>query len=206
MAIIFPPYQHIVFNQKAQCGRCDTFIYDKDKDLKFQFNAKYENVHTESFENSPYNIIPEGTDWEIDVPPLPIGTLSPIRSSFLLQNNIITRLFVIYDDAVTSPYSSLFADLVFGVRVTRIKYSSNGNTMRNNIVGALTNFCTEISRTATNTGTGVKIENMPAGVGFGFWNMNANINTPNPADYEAKFFTDNLIWSPIAKKMLWLIL
>ena len=204
MAIKIPPYQQIVFNQKAQCGRCDTFIYDKDKDLKFQFNAKYENVHTESFENSPYNIIPEGTDWEIDVPPLPIGTLSPIRSSFLLQNNERTRVYVIYDDAIPASYGAIFDDEDTGVMVVRIKYDANASTMKTRMANAMSVFGAEIGRTVTTTGTGVKIENMPAGIGFGFWNMNANINTPNPADYEAKFFTDNLIWSPITKKMLWM--
>lgn len=204
MAIKIPPYQQIVFNQKAQCGRCDTFIYDKDKDLQFQFNSKYENIHTETFENSPYLIIPEGTDWLIDIPPLPIGTLSPIRSTFLLQNEVYTRIFVIYDDAIPASYGAIFDDEDAGVMVVRIKYDANASNMKTRIVNAMSVFGAEIGRTVTTTGTGVRIPNMPAGIGFGFWNMNANINTPNPADFEAKFFADNLIWSPITKKMLWL--
>lgn len=204
MAIIFPTFQSIVFNQKAECNRCDTFYYNKEKDLQFQFNSKFNLINETDFEKTPYPVIPTGGTWEIDIPPLPYGLLSPIRSAFLLQNNLRTRMYVIVDDLDLNPYNSLYNNAALGVRVIRIKYSPIAATMRTHIRLALEGFCLETGTTAVDAGTGVKIENMPANIGFVYWNMNANINTPNPDDYQMKHFIDNLVYSPITKKMYWL--
>jgi hypothetical protein len=156
------------------------------------------------FTKSPYAQIPEDTDWLIDIPPLPIGTLSPIRSSFLLQNSQRTWLYVIYDDADANITSTLFDSLALGIRVIRIKYDANASILRTRIVSALADFSTEIGVPVWDWGTGVMMAGMPAGIGFGYWNMNANINTPNPALFQFKHFIENLVWSPIVKKMYWL--
>lgn len=198
--------QQLLFNKVSECGACDTFLFDKNKDLQFQYNSQFTEIENIDFSTTPYPVIPTGTDWLIDIPPVPIGTLSPIRSSFLLQNSQRTRIYVIYDDADANPTTTLFDSLTLGVRVVRIKYDGNSTTMRNRISLALGGFLVEIGKNifdAINTGTSVKIANMPAGIGFGYWNMNANINTPNPALFQFKHFIDNLVWSPISKKMYW---
>ena len=201
--------QQLLFNKVSECGACDTFLFDKNKDLQFQYNSQFTEIENIDFSTTPYPVIPTGTDWLIDIPPVPIGTLSPVRSSFLLQNSQRTRLFVITNETsvpLFPGYLIVFDDLSLGIRVIKIRYSGNSNTMRNrirNTLNATIGFCVETGTTAVNTGTGVRIANMPAGIGFGYWNMNANINTPNPALFQFKHFIDNLVWSPISKKMYW---
>lgn len=190
---ILPIYHNYKFEQEPIID--DIFDFCEDDELNILKDVTFDEI--------PYPIIPTGSTWELNIPPLPQAT--PSRAFFILATKDVVRYYIITNEtSVTIPYENVFTSPNLDVIIQKIRYSAIESIMRNRIRNAINDgFGIDTGTTATNTGTSVQILNMPEGIGFGYDNLVANINQP-PVPAILNFFLDNLVWVPTEQKMFWI--
>lgn len=183
---------------------------------------KNKTVEAFSFAYPPYIPIPKGTDFILDIPPLPIGTLTPNKSTIIFSNGTLMQIYVISDDAIPSTYSILFS---FGgdptpgnpkpplICVIRVKYDASENQMRENLKNAFNwhipqtlekvNLQLMLSATSIiNTGSSVDLVHVNNSSYVSYDNINGSIDQPPiPPSEEMKHFIYNLVW--MNEKLYW---
>ena len=212
MPINFSSYQQIVFNQNSQCGKCDTFYYDKNKSLKFQFNSTFETNAEDTFTDISLlehfgNILPVGGTLTIPNPPnftptsLCVPPYTP-KSSLALYTQTKLRIYVVVNFVFTGDWR-IIRD-TGDMEIYEVRYSANLDTMRNSfilaLIGNATNsFQLETSSTITNTGTSITISN--ANQEFGYIGNNINTLTP-PENPTPNYFGFRTYWSATDKRLV----
>lgn len=176
---------------------------------------KNKTVEAFSFAKPPYIPIPEGTDFILDIPPLPIGTLTPNKSTLIFATKTSTKIFVFSDDSNPDIVSTLFSKSDINgfedLAVIRIKWSNDDSTMRSRILSAFNDFhhgvffealADDLNRIAVDISTGIKIPGITESVGIAYDNINGSINQPPiPPSEEMKHFIYNLVW--MNEKLYW---
>lgn len=201
------------------------FLQEPEPNELFDFCEEdtQETLELFDFSQSPYIPIPKGSDFILDIPPLPTGTISPNKSTLIFSNGTLTQIYVVSDDVIPSTHSILFSyggDPTPGnpvpplISVIRVKYNSSENQMRENLKDAF-NYHVPLtlekvalglilnSASAINTGTTVKLVGVNNSTAFvAYDNIDGSVNQPpKPLSGTTKNYIYNMIW--MQNKLYW---